>query len=50
MTVQECIDYLEQIEDKKEDVYVWNTYTDNYYDIKKIILDRNKYPTIILEV
>lgn len=49
MTVQELIDYLEQIKDKNEDVYVWNTYTDEHYCISEIILDINKYPTIILE-
>lgn len=50
MTVQECINYLEQIKDKKEDVYDWNPYTDDHYHIREIILDINKYPTIILEV
>ena len=50
MTVQECINYLEQIKDSKEDICIWNPYTDDYYHIREIILDINKCPTIILEV
>lgn len=50
MTVQECIDCLEQIKDKKEDVTIWNPYTDDCYHIREITLDINKYPIIILEI
>lgn len=50
MTVQECIDYLEQIEDKKQDVYVWNSYTDDYFHIREIFLDIHQRPIINLEV
>lgn len=49
MTVQECIDYLEQIEDKRQDVYVWNAYTDEYFHIREIFSDIHQRPIINLE-